>query len=145
MTGLNRLCESVELELAKIAEKPLTSTSLENAYKLTDIMKDIKTIEAMEDSYNGGNYANNADSYGRHYVRGHYSREGNNMNSYAQYMDNKNSYRYSQSQASHDKMIDSLSAYMRDVTARLEDMLRDSDTQEERNMIQRYISNIRAL
>lgn len=65
-------------ELDKIIQRDELSTStLNQATMIVDIIKDVRTLDAMEEgseysSYDGGSYANR----GRHYVRGHYSRDG---------------------------------------------------------------------
>lgn len=79
----DKLCE----ELDEIARKPeMSAGDLEAIHKLTDTIKNLDKIEMLEDggysqvgyrdggsSYNcGSSYANR----GKHYVRGHYSRDG---------------------------------------------------------------------
>ena len=68
-----KLCE----ELEEIARKgDLGAGDLEIVHKLTDTIKNIDKIEMLEEddgSYGrGSSYANR----GKHYVRGHYSRDG---------------------------------------------------------------------
>ena len=67
MQVLYDMCEMLDDELREIVKKgDISPTELERAYKAVDIIKDIKTIEAMEDySY---------DDYSRRY-----SYEGDNM------------------------------------------------------------------
>ena len=45
MEKMKKLCELIESELSKIAEKGFTSTNLDTAYKMVDIYKDIKNME----------------------------------------------------------------------------------------------------
>lgn len=52
MYEMDRMCEVVSEELMKIADKGLNTSNLETAYKLVDMYKDLKTVEAME----GGSY-----------------------------------------------------------------------------------------
>lgn len=72
-------------ELEEIARKPeMSAGDLEAVHKLTDTIKNIQKINMLEEDgysfaadegrvYNRGNsYANR----GKHYVRGHYSRDG---------------------------------------------------------------------
>lgn len=80
----DRMCSLVEDEVRKISEKGINSGNLETAYKLMDILKDIKQIEYwdiveanMEQGYSGGY---DEDSSHKHYVRGHYSRNGYSSN-----------------------------------------------------------------
>lgn len=73
----NMLCDELD-ELARKGE--LGAGDLEIAHKLTDTIKNIDKIEAMEDD----GYSSRRDEYdmrgrgrrGTHYVRGHYSRDG---------------------------------------------------------------------
>lgn len=73
MKALKEIKEMMCEELNGIAKKgELSAGSLETIHKLTDTIKNIDKIEALEGgsergSYDGG-YSN------RHYVRGHYSR-----------------------------------------------------------------------
>ena len=48
MEKMKKLCELIESELSKIAEKGLTTSNLETAYKLVDMYKDIKNTEYWE-------------------------------------------------------------------------------------------------
>lgn len=77
MDKMKRLCEIIEEELRKIAEKGLTTGNLETAYKLIDMYKDIKNTEYWEqkseyymavlDEMQGGySEARNRDSMGRY-------------------------------------------------------------------------------
>lgn len=82
----DKLCEELE-EYARKQE--MGAGDLEVIHKLTDTIKNIDKICALEEqggyseagdyeggSYGGGSYANR----GKHYVRGHYSREGGSYN-----------------------------------------------------------------
>lgn len=48
MEKMKKLCELIESELGKIAEKGLTTSNLETAYKLVDMYKDLKNTEYWE-------------------------------------------------------------------------------------------------
>lgn len=157
MADFMMMCENLEKEINKIAEKGLTASNLETAYKLIDMYKDLKTIEAMEDAgysnaYDDGSitYAMRGRSYndgnsnarrGEHYVRGHYSR--NSADPRERYMSAKESYRYSRASGDRQSMLESLDDYMSNMTDKLQDMMQDADTQEERDMIQKYINKVR--
>lgn len=93
MERMKKLCELIESELSKIAEKGLTTSNLETAYKLVDMYKDLKNTEywetkgeyydtvlmEMQGGYSEGNYPMMEDDYamrGRKRDRmGRYSRE----------------------------------------------------------------------
>ena len=82
----DKLCK----ELDEIARKPeMGAGDLEIIHKLTDTIKNIDKIEMLEDGgysqagyRDGGSSYNRGSSYanrGKHYVRGHYSRDGYSM------------------------------------------------------------------
>lgn len=89
MKALYDLKEMLSAELEEIARKPeMGAGDLELVHKLTDTIKNIDKICALEEeggysetgdlegAYNrGSSYANR----GKHYVRGHYSRDGYSM------------------------------------------------------------------
>ncbi len=85
---MHKLRENAEKELKAIEEKGLTSSNLDNAYKLVEIMKGVDKIEMMQDGgYSQEGYSRDMEDYSRE--RGGYSREGGYSNEY----DNGNSYR----------------------------------------------------
>ena len=90
---MHKLRENAEKELKAIEEKGLTSSNLDNAYKLVEIMKGVDKIEMMQDGGERERYSRDGEDYSRDrggYSRnGDYSREGNYSNDY----DNGNSYR----------------------------------------------------
>ena len=93
MEKMKKMCELIEMELGKIAEKGLTTSNLETAYKLIDMYKDLKNTEywetkgeyydtvlmEMQGGYSERDYAMMDDDYamrGRKRDRmGRYSRE----------------------------------------------------------------------
>lgn len=84
---MHKLRENAEKELKAIEEKGLTSSNLDNAYKLIEIMKGVDKIEMMQDGgHSQEGYSRDMEDYSRD--RG-YSREGGYSNDY----DNGNSYR----------------------------------------------------
>ena len=48
MEKMQKLCSLIEQELHKIAEKGLTTSNLETAYKLVDMYKDLINTEFRE-------------------------------------------------------------------------------------------------
>lgn len=85
---MHKLRENAEKELKAIEEKGLTSSNLDNAYKLVEIMKGVDKIEMMQGGgYSQEGYSRDMEDYSRE--RGGYSREGGYSNDY----DNGNSYR----------------------------------------------------
>lgn len=97
------------------------------------------------ESYNGESFARG----GRGYSNRGYSREGNGYSrngysgAYDDYMDAKHSYRAGKTPECKQRLMDNLEQYMDDFTQQMEEMLRDSDCQEERATIKRYIEKIK--
>lgn len=90
---MHKLRENAEKELKAIEEKGLTSSNLDNAYKLVEIMKGVDKIEMMQDGgYSQEGYSHDMEDYSRE--RGGYSRDGGYSNDY----DNGNSYRRGRNQ-----------------------------------------------
>lgn len=168
---MNKMLNVISDEIAKISDRGLNTSNLETAYKLIDMYKDIKHVEymdtkgeyymtvqgEMEGSHRGYSRGYSRDSMGdsnrsyrddmstrRHYVRGHYSRNGD-MDSRDHYMNSKESYRMDHSEACKQRVIDTLEDYMEDISKQMEDMLRDSDCREERDTIEKYIKKIRSI
>lgn len=73
---MHKLRENAEKELKAIEEKGLTSSNLDNAYKLVEIMKGVDKIEMMQDGggYSRDGYSRDMEDYSRE--RGGYSRNG---------------------------------------------------------------------
>lgn len=80
MNELYDLCENLKDEIKELNKKgDISPTELERAYKAVDIIKDIKTIEAMEEA--GGSYGDYSnDNYSRRMYR-----DGAPNNSYNSY------------------------------------------------------------
>lgn len=134
----DRMMEVICAEIDKIADKGLTTSNIETAYKLVDMYKDLKTVEGMED-YDYSQRGRKRDSMGR------YSRnydDGNSYNYESRYMQAKRAYRADHSSASKANMLEAVDEYMDDMHSRLKEMKRDADTPEERDMIDKYIKMI---
>ena len=190
MEKMKKLCELIESELSKIAEKGLTTSNLETAYKLVDMYKDLKNTEywetkgeyydtvlmEMQGGYSERDYAMMDDDYamrgrkrdrmgrysredgmgGQSYARGRggrdnrgrYSRDGGyamNDGGYSMYdrvMDAKQSYRSDKSQDSKQRLMESLEDYMDDFTEKIKEMARDADSQDERDLINKFLSKM---
>ncbi len=102
---MHKLRENAEKELKAIEEKGLTSSNLDNAYKLVEIMKGVDKIEMMQDGgeYSREGYSRDMEDYSRDRVysrNGDYSRDGNYSNDY----DNGNSYRRGRNQRTGEYM-----------------------------------------
>ena len=128
MEYMPELKEKLCMELDEIAKKPeMSAGDLEAAHKLTDTIKNIDKIEMLEEddgysrdgdwaadmrgSYGRGNsYANR----GKHYVRGHYSRE---------HRDSRGRYSRDYSQA-RDELMDRMGEMMSDADSKEREILK---------------------
>ena len=84
-SSLYDICEMLEDDMKEVVKKgDISPTELERVYRAVDIIKDIKTIEAMESgeySNDGGSYRSSYNSYDGDMSnarggRGGYSEEG---------------------------------------------------------------------
>lgn len=172
MDRMRKMCEVVESELDKIADKGLTTSNLDTAYKLIDMYKDIKNVcywdtkgeyydyvlDEMKGDYNDeysmrrrkrdrmGRYSrDDGMMYDERMRRG--GRYEHPMNEgtdvrYNRYMDSKQSYRSDKSADGKQRLIDSLEDYMDDFTEKIKEMYRDSETSEERELIGKFMNKL---
>lgn len=170
---MHKLRENAEKELKAIEEKGLTSSNLDNAYKLVEIMKGVDKIEMMQDGgYSQEGYSRDMEDYSRErgYSReGGYSNDYDNGNSYRRgrsertgryvhrpnysrlsgddedmdrYRQSKREYSNSRDEGSKNKMLDALEDFMCGIHGMLKQMFKDSDTREEREILQRWAQKI---
>lgn len=140
MKAMEDLREKLCVELDEIARKPeMGAGDLELAHKLTDTIKNIDKIQCLEED---GGYSQDGDwemegrgtygrgvSYanrGRHYVRGHYSRDGRNGD-YSSRRDSRG--RYSRDDG-RGEMMEHL------------EMAMDSATEQDREDIRRFMKKL---
>ena len=101
---MHKLRENAEKELKAIEEKGLTSSNLDNAYKLVEIMKGVDKIEMMEEGggYSRDGYSRDMEDYSREggYGGGNSRDRGYSRDNY----DNGNSYRRGRNQRTGEYM-----------------------------------------
>lgn len=101
---MHKLRENAEKELKAIEEKGLTSSNLDNAYKLVEIMKGVDKIEMMQDGgeYSREGYSRDMEDYSRDggYGGGNSRDRGYSRDNY----DNGNSYRRGRNQRTGEYM-----------------------------------------
>lgn len=136
MKALYELKEKFEMELEELARKgELGAGDLELAHKLTDTIKNIDKICALEEDggyseagdWEGRGSYNRDSSYanrGKHYVRGHYSRDGYSNRGYSRESG------YSRHDAKEQMM------------AQLEDMMGSVSNEREREAIRRCMEQL---
>ncbi|MDO4801404.1 MAG: hypothetical protein Q4A15_04495 [Prevotellaceae bacterium] len=144
MKDMTKMMEVICTEIDRIAEKGLTTSNLESAYKLIDMYKDLKTVEGMDD-YADENYSQARGRYAKRDSMGRYSRRYDSGNSYEgnmseqRYMNSKRAYRNDHSMASKENMLDDLNEFMGEMHDKLKELKREADTPEERETIEKYI------
>lgn len=165
---MHKLRENAEKELKAIEEKGLTSSNLDNAYKLVEIIKGVDKIEMMQDgSYSQEGYSRDMEDYSRE--RGGYSDDYDNGNSYRRgrsertgryvhrpnysrlsgddtdmdrYREMKRQYSSARDGESKGKMLDALEDFMCSVSSMVKQICRDADCREEREIVKKYAREI---
>lgn len=137
MKSLYELKDKLHDELEEIARKPeMGAGDLELAHKLTDTIKNIDKIcmleegEGYSEAVDGGDYGRGSSyaNRGKHYVRGHYSRDGGmDRGGYSTRRDSRG--RYSQDDG-RSEMMEHLEAAL------------DSATEQDREDIRRFMRKL---
>lgn len=136
MEVLHELKRELHEELEELSRKPMNSDNLEMIHKLTDTIKNIMKICMMdEEGYSDDGYS--SANRGKHYVRGHYSRDDR-----PDRMDGMDGY----SDARQGGRRDSRGRYSRDDgrSAMMEhlEMAMDSATEQDRETIKRFMRQL---
>jgi len=138
MEKLHELKKKLWAELEELAEKrDMGAGDLEVVHKITDTIKNIDKICMLEDgegyseAVDGGDYGRGSSyaNRGKHYVRGHYSRDGgrDGMGGYSSRRDNRG--RYSRDDG-RSEMMEHL------------EMAMDSATDQDRETIKRFMRQL---
>ena len=161
---MHKLRENAEKELKAIEEKGLTSSNLDNAYKLVEIMKGVDKIEMMEqgeggysrdrEDYSRNRYSRDDYDNGNSYRRGRNQRTGEYMHrpNYSrlsgddtdmdEYRNRKREYSNSRDEGSKGRMLDALEDFMCGVSSMVKQICRDADCREEREIVKKYAREI---
>lgn len=129
MKALYELKEKFEMELEELAWKgELGAGDLELAHKLTDTIKNIDKICALEEDggYSGDSYSRGSSYRRRHYVRGHYSRDG--------YSNDRGGYSRDGGYSRHDA-VEAMMEQARD-------MMESATNEREREAIRRFMTEL---
>ena len=132
MKALEQLKELLEEEIKKVTKKgDITPAEVEAMYKVVDIIKDIDTIEAMEEygEDNDGEYSRRGYSSRRPYMDGGSYRRSRGMN--GRYVSRDRSYRGYSMEESRDAMM-----------AKLEEAMNEATTEHERQAIMACMDKI---
>ena len=129
MKALYELKEKFEMELEELARKgELGAGDLELAHKLTDTIKNIDKICALEEDggYSGDSYSRGSSYRRRHDVRGHYSRDG--------YSNDRGGYSRDGGYSRHDA-VEAMMEQARD-------MMESATNEREREAIRRFMTEL---
>ena len=129
MKALYELKEKFEMEPEELARKgELGAGDLELAHKLTDTIKNIDKICALEEDggYSGDSYSRGSSYRRRHYVRGHYSRDG--------YSNDRGGYSRDGGYSRHDA-VEAMMEQARD-------MMESATNEREREAIRRFMTEL---
>lgn len=129
MKALYDLKDKLQDELDEIARKPeMSAGDLETVHKLTDTIKNIDKICALEEDggYSGDSYSRGSSYRRRHYVRGHYSRDG--------YSNDRGGYSRDGGYSRHDA-VEAMMEQARD-------MMESATSEHEREAIRRFMSEL---
>jgi len=134
---MNRLMEIVCNELEKVADTGITTANLDRVCKLVDIKDKLMDYEYKETKKY---MMDSTGEYTRDYPQ---TAIAHSDPTYDEYMDAKKNYRYNHSSDYKRELLDKLEKYMDEYVQEVQDMMRDAECQEERAMIQRYLSKVR--
>lgn len=140
MRVLYEVCDKAEDELRQICKKTeLTKDDLDNMYKLIDIVKDVKTVEAMKNAEEQGW----SRDYPREYSRGYEEDYSNTYPIYKMARDGEREPGYS-----YRRGCDSMGRYTsRDndkegMIGHLREMMMNARTEDERENYRKTIDNL---
>lgn len=119
-------------EMSKIVDMGLTTSNIERAYKLVDMIKDLAEAEYYEKQLSMMGIGSDTPKRHEH-------------DPYVQYVASKKDYRYDKSEGCKQRLLDTLDEYMDSFAERMEMMLNDAECKEERDTIRRYLSKINEL
>lgn len=136
---MSRMLEMVCDEIERIESTGITTANLDRLAKLVDIKDKLMDYEYKETKKymmdTTGEYTRDFPSQGISEY------ELNPMHD--EYMEAKKNYRYNHSVECKRELLDKLEKYMDQFADDIQNMMRDSECQEERATIQRYLNKIR--
>lgn len=140
---MHKLLDMVCDELDKMSEIGISSSNLDRILKLSQIKDALmdsdykETKKYMMDS---------SGDYSRDYPTSSTRTFGfapNDDDPYHKYMESKKAYRFSHTPETKRNLLRDLEAYMEEYTGDLQGLMKDSECQEERMMMQKYLAKMR--
>lgn len=152
MRVLYDIQDMLEDELKKISKKDeISSTDLDNIYKMVDIVKDVTTVEAMHKAEQEGYSRDYARDYSRGYSEdyadayGSYARRGRDGDGDGRYSEDS-SYRRGRDAMGRYTSRDSYDGYSRhskeEIVDHLKEMMRNARSDEERETYRKTIEQL---
>lgn len=152
MRVLYDIQDMLEDELKKISKKDeISSTDLDNIYKMVDIVKDVTTVEAMHKAGQEGYSRDYARDYSRGYSEdyadayGSYARRGRDGDGDGRYSEDS-SYRRGRDAMGRYTSRDSYDGYSRhskeEMVDHLKEMMRNARSDEERETYRKTIEQL---
>lgn len=139
---MDRLMDMVCNELDKFAETGFTSANLDRAVKLSQIKANLMDYEYKETKKYmmdiSGDYAKDYPSSKTRT----FGFAANDEDPYNKYMESKKTYRFSHTPESKRTLMQDLENYMEEMTNDISNLMKDAECQEERAMIQRYMTKM---
>jgi hypothetical protein len=157
MKVLYDIQDMLEDELKAMSKKEeISSTDLDNIYKMVDVVKDITTVEAMKKAEQEGYSRDYARDYSRGYSEDYANAYGSYRNSYENSYDGRRGRdgdsdgRYSED-SSYRRGRDSMGRYTRDggysrhdgAIEHMEEMMRNARNDEEREAYRKAIEQMK--
>lgn len=151
---MKELQHKVKKELENVGEKGLTSSNLDSTYKLVDIYKDILEIYEKEEKL-GGSYdrywdesydARSRDSRGRYTGDYHPSEDkwGRYLTRMRDGMDDYNAGRMRyRDGGSNERMVEGIEMTMGAIVNFIESLMDIAETQQEKEIVRKYMDRIR--
>lgn len=146
---MDLLIKKVCKELDTIADKGITSSNLDNAYKLIDIYKDIKEIESMEsDSYDARGrkrYDERSGNYSRYNDHKPWDERTERyltrlIEGMDDYNEGRNRYKDGGSET---RMIDGIEMTMNAIINFVESLIDHAETSQEKEIVRKYVNKLK--
>ena len=149
MSVLWDIQDMLEDELKQISKKDeISSSDLDNIYKMVDVVKDITTVDAMKKAEQEGYSRDYARDYSRgyseDYAYGSYARRGRDGDGDGRYSEDSSYRRGRDAMGRYTSRDDGYSRHGKeDMVEHLEEMMRNARNEEERESYRRAIEQMK--
>lgn len=140
---MDRMLDIVCAEMDKISEVGITGANLDRALKLSQLKDNLMDAEYKETKKY---MMDSTGEYSKDYPSSKTRTFGfaaNEEDPYNKYMESKKTYRFARTPESKRTLMHDLENYMEEMTGNIADLMKDAECQEERAMIQRYMTKMR--